>query len=217
MNIKRLRVSRGIDRREFETNCYVIENNKKVFIVDPGANHKKINKYIHSNEFEVEGILLTHGHFDHLAAIPNLLNTYNVPIYIHEEDLDMLFSASRNMSKHIISIEIAISKKANIKIINDSETLYLDDEPIQVIHTPGHTNGSVSFFIKSVNTVLTGDTLFNMGIGRTDLYGGNERKLRTSIFEKLAKLPDDTHVFSGHGLNTNIKRAIDYIKERDIL
>ncbi len=217
MNLKRIRVLQKIDGRDFSTNAYVLSNKKNAYIVDPGSDAKKIVKYINENSLNIIGILLTHGHFDHIGAISKLLISYDVPIYIHSEDTEMLFSYKKNMSKPIIAKEIYLKGSPKIVTLFGGETIYLDNDEINVIHTPGHTDGSVSFYLKSLNVVLTGDTLFHMGIGRTDFYGGSVRKLRESIFGKLANLPGDTIVHSGHGLQTNISRSINYIRESDIL
>lgn len=174
-----------------QTNCYILweEAEKKALIVDPGADGEKILKWVAGEGLTPEAILLTHGHFDHTGGINLIQKRTGIPLYVHPADVIML---PRSVNR------------AEVIALGDGETLHLAGLALKVLHTPGHTPGSVCFL--SGDTLLAGDTLFAGTIGRTDLHGGDSRAILASIRDKLATLPDTVNVFPGHNDPTNIGR-----------
>lgn len=164
-----------------QTNCYILAEaeSKHCAIIDPGADYKKIKGVIDKKNLVPLFIINTHGHPDHIMAN----NQFNLPVYIHKEDVKLLSYPNKSP-------------------VSDRNKIKLENLTITVIHTPGHTPGSICLLCKSV--LFSGDTLFASGIGRTDLPGGNEQQLKNSIGEKILTLPDDTKVYPGHGPETTI-------------
>lgn len=172
-----------------QTNCYIIscEISGNSFIIDPGDEAVKISNFIRRNEFIPKGILLTHAHSDHIGGVKIIRNGFNVPLMAHPDDVNRLISANLDpIDRYLV----------------DGEFLNLGQESILVIHTPGHSPGSVCLYRKPF--LFSGDTLFKEGIGRTDLPGGSYEQIENSIRNKLFSLPDDTIVYPGHGPETTI-------------
>ena len=142
-------------------------------------------------------ILHTHGHFDHIGAD----NEFGLPVYAHRLDAELLRSPKKNLSDFFSS---SFQVKAEIHILEDKETVSLDELSLEVIHTPGHTPGGIC--LKSGNVIFTGDTLFAGGIGRTDFPGASEERLIQSIEERLMGFPDETMIYPGHGPSSTIGR-----------
>lgn len=158
-------------------NCYLITNNyQETIIIDPGISFEIINEYINNKNYRIIAVLLTHGHFDHIRSCKQLQDL-NIPIFIHKLDKDKCLNNSLNLSSQFdIFIENFIpncifdSKIAEVKIGNFIVT---------VLHTPGHSKGSVCYLID--NYIFTGDTCFKNGYGRTDFYDGNESDMYNSL------------------------------------
>lgn len=168
---------------ELQANCYILAEakSKRCAIIDPGADYKRIKGAIDKRNLAPLFIINTHGHPDHIMAN----NQFNLPVYIHKEDVKLLSYPNKNL-------------------ISDRNKIKLENLIITVIHTPGHTPGSICLLCEDV--LFSGDTLFASGIGRTDLPGGNEQQLKNSIGKKILTLPDDTKVYPGHGPETTIGR-----------
>ena len=196
----------------FQTNCYIVydEEKKEGIIVDPGDNGDYLKGCIEGLEITPAAILLTHAHLDPIGAVEDLKSAYNIPFYVGEADVAMLKDPRLNMGG--FSIELGEGDRA----LKDGEILSLAGMEIEVIATPGHTPGGVSFYFKNEGFLLSGDTLFRYSWGRTDFPGGSERQLMQSIREKLLPLPAETLVYPGHEGATTIKaeRAVhDYTEE----
>lgn len=176
MMIKSLQVG------QIGTNCYVIgdEATQKGAIIDPGDESERILRVVQETGLDIQYILLTHGHFDHTTGIDGLLRVLkNVPVYIHPAEL-------KNEKKQFA---------AQVKSYDDGDTLPLGGLTIEVMHTPGHSKGSV--VLKVGDVLFTGDTLFRGSCGRTDLYGGSYPEILASL-KRLYNLPGDYKVYPGH-------------------
>ena len=185
----------------YMSNCYIVgcEETREAAVIDPGADFKKIDMIIEELEVKIKFVLLTHAHGDHIGALEEIIQKYNVPVYIHEDDVDMLQDANKNFSKMMFRKEIKIKPE---KLLKDGEIVELGQLEMEIIHTPGHTPGSIS--IKVENIMLTGDTLFNGSIGRTDFPGGSFEKIINSIKSKIFKYDDEIIVYPGHNSPTTI-------------
>lgn len=190
-----------------QENTYILHNNKKeALIFDPGANGKKINQWIEEKELKPLAILLTHAHFDHIGALEEVRRKWNVPVYVHQNEEDWLENPKKNGSAYFMQ-EITARKADHL--INGEGELVFSSFRLNVFETPGHSPGSVSYYVKDVGLIFSGDALFAGSIGRTDLYGGDQKTLLKSIHEKLLSLPEETVVLSGHGPETTIEREMD--------
>lgn len=190
-------IVRTISVTDMETNCYVVynEETKKGFVIDPGGDYPVIKEYIDSKCVDVEAVLLTHAHFDHIGALDN----FNVPVYIGNGEEEVIKNPSLNLS---VMLGDSLSFDYNF-VLKNGDITEVAGFSFETISTPGHTPGSVCFYFKNENVLFSGDTLFFMSIGRTDFPGGNVSQMFTSL-KKLALLDNDTKVFPGHGGSTTI-------------
>jgi hydroxyacylglutathione hydrolase len=174
-------------------NCYVVADpaTKDACVIDPGADGAKIKSFIAKNGLKLGFIINTHGHGDHIAAN----REFGVPVYIHSQDKDCLTDPCKNMSRGVFMFDI-VSPAAS-RLLADGDIIRLGGLELKVLHTPGHTKGSISVALDGA--IFTGDTLFQGGIGRTDLTGGDEEEILKSINEKLLVFKDDTVIYPGHG------------------
>jgi glyoxylase-like metal-dependent hydrolase (beta-lactamase superfamily II) len=182
------------------TNCYVIERQGEAIIVDPGDEPERILRFIKDINTEPSAIVATHAHFDHVLGVDHLRRVLRIPFLLHREDLPILESM-QNRARQSAGIEVPKPPKVD-GFLEDGEDLSLGSQTIRVLHTPGHSPGSIS--LHSDGYVMTGDALFNQSIGRTDLPGGDFDTLIRSIKEKLFMLNDETIVYPGHGPETSI-------------
>lgn len=188
------------------TNCYLVveDDSRRTLCIDPGAEPDMILSFVNEHALQVEKILLTHGHGDHIGAVGPLKEAWQVPVKIHEEDAGMLACSNRNLSAFL---GVDITAPDADKFLADGDTVSFGSTDVTVLHTPGHTRGGVSFHIPrdgQPHLLFSGDTLFDHEVGRCDLPGGSLNVLRNSVREKLFMLPDDTIVFPGHGPSTTI-------------
>ncbi|HHY77067.1 MAG TPA: MBL fold metallo-hydrolase [Clostridiales bacterium] len=185
----------------YQANCYIIWDgeSRKAAVIDPGGDFEELKMFIENNGLNVEYIILTHGHGDHIGAVSEVKKYYNAQILIHEDDYEMLKKSEKNYSSQMgyKKVEIEADKK-----LNHGEIIRVGNVSLEVIHTPGHTRGSIC--IKCENKIFSGDTLFAGSIGRTDLEGGSFEQIIASINEKLLVFSDDTEVYPGHGPSTTI-------------
>ena len=189
---------------KFQENCYIVYDDisKKAIIIDPGQDGKKVITKIEKLNLKPELLINTHGHFDHTFSDDIIRQKYNIPLAIHKDDTEMLSDANKNFSTMI----------GNPIIIDKADIIFEREEiketsfcKYSVIYTPGHSKGSVCILID--NTLFSGDTVFKNSIGRTDLYGGNEDELISSL-QKIKKLPQDTIICPGHGPFTTLKEEL---------
>lgn len=185
-----------------ETNTYIISNPqlREALVVDPADDANRILGYLKANDLVCKGILLTHGHFDHILAAEDIKKSTAAPIYAHEAESRLLGDAKLNASDYI-------RKECSLKpdvLLKDGEVLSLAGFTIQVIHTPGHTAGGVCYYFSDHEVLISGDTLFYEDIGRTDLPTGSYKQLVEGIRSKLMSLKDSVKVYPGHGWPTTI-------------
>ena len=188
-----------------ETNCYIVTCliTGKSLVIDPGDDYPKIQQASAGRKISV--VLNTHGHIDHIKEDEK----FGVPVYIHSYDKDCLTDAAKNLS---VLFDSPITLDVETVILKDGDIIRLGEMVFKVIHTPGHSRGSVCFFID--NILFSGDTLFCGSYGRTDLPGGSEKDIFTSIQQKLLLLPSDTLVYPGHGEKTTIAQEKKLWAER---
>jgi hydroxyacylglutathione hydrolase len=180
-----------------KTNCYLVSINGNCFLIDPGGDAAEIIKKL--KNLKLEFILLTHGHFDHLLAVQEVIDAFpDTTIYINPKE-NPIIKFTPNQAK-AMGLNIT-DFNLKFKSIQDGDEVNFEGKKIKVIATPGHTPGSVCYLLD--NTLFSGDTLFKQNIGRTDLLGGDSEQIKQSL-NKLAQLPDDTRVLPGHGPDTNI-------------
>jgi hydroxyacylglutathione hydrolase len=197
-----------------DTNCYFLlcQDTKKLAIVDPGADGERIAAKIKASGWQPTMILNTHGHWDHIGANKYLQDQFSIPIFIHEADLDYLSDAALSMAVWMDSDgDGGLCQKP----LADGDEIKLGNIDIQVIHTPGHTPGGVSFYLPRQRALFCGDTLFDHSVGRTDLPGGDMDLILESISNKLYVLPDDVIAYPGHGPRTTIgneKKGNPFVK-----
>lgn len=187
------------------TNCYLIFHNetKKAVIIDPAENAPYIKKRCADLGLLPEAILLTHGHFDHIQAAKALKKEYDCPIYAGRNEVGILREPDESVSSMVEDMsQLAITPD---QLVKDGDILKLAGFEIRVLETPGHTAGSVCYYIASEDVLISGDTLFQEGLGRTDFPTGSSRQIIDSILNKLFALPEDTMVYPGHGEETTIK------------
>ena len=182
-------------------NTYFVKSNSDIFIVDPGASAQKIISAI--DNLNLRYIFLTHAHVDHIGAIDDLKKQYDAPVVIHKSDAQALNNGSLNLCN--LFGENSPVTKADI-IVNDGDTLPFSGKELRIIHTPGHTAGSMCIYTDGL--LFSGDTIFLSSIGRTDFPGGSFEDLQCSIQDKIYTLPLSTIIYPGHGSST----TVDYEK-----
>lgn len=186
-----------------QTNCYIVgdEVSGEGIVVDPGGDADLILETVQSRKLNVKLIVNTHGHFDHIMANGKVMEATGAPLAIHPSDAGMLSNPLRSFALFVGKIHP--SPPANVWL-EEGSMVELGSVKLEVLHTPGHSAGSVSLWCAKEKVVFSGDVLFNLGIGRTDFPGGSYRVLLQSIREKLFTLPDETVVCPGHGPETTI-------------
>ena len=169
-------------------------------MIDPGGNPERILRAAREQDASIEWVLNTHAHWDHIAANAEVIAGSGAPLAIHEADLQLLRAKG---GADYWGIPASASPDPN-RLLAPGDILDIGTLRLEVLYTPGHTPGHVSFCETAFKAVFGGDVLFNRGIGRTDLPGGDQATLIRSIKEKLLVLPDDIVVYPGHGPKTTI-------------
>jgi len=184
-----------------ETNCYLVycEETLQCAVVDPGAEPERIFLEIAEAELKPVVIINTHGHVDHIGANRDMKDHFGVPLYIHAADSPMLGKIQQ------LELSLFLGAKNSPPadyLMSDGEEIKIGNSVLRVLHTPGHSPGSVSLL--GDGFLLSGDTLFFEGVGRTDLPGGSQKQLEQSLREKVMTLPDETVILPGHGPLTSV-------------
>lgn len=192
----------------FGENMYILwdEETHDAVVVDPGmmrdAEREMVNKFIKGQELNVKHILLTHLHIDHITGARWLADQTGADVCGSALDAQLGRELPEQVAQFHINIETQpLELDRNLA---DGDTIPLGDEMIQVLHVPGHSPGGLAFYLSQSGLLISGDTIFNGSVGRTDLMGGDMAQLINSIHEKILPLPDETVIASGHGPTTTI-------------
>lgn len=179
---------------ELESNGYIIYDKEggQCYIIDPGYNPENFLMEIDRLNITPKGILLTHHHYDHVGGVEQIQQKAICPVFLHDYDKDMY------------------GKPIN-QVLQDGQSLWLGDEEIKVIHTPGHTKGSVCFFCEKSGLSFTGDTIFNIDLGRTDLIDGSIEMMIRSMKDIVSKWKDEITIYPGHGDSA----TMDYVRRNN--
>ena len=190
---------------ELQANCYILadEAAREAMVIDPGEEGEKILKVIEKDSLRITSIVLTHAHPDHMGAARVVASESEASVLIHSEDVFLL----RNSSMGILCTKGGEKiNPSGLKMLEDKDKVWVGRFSFLILHTPGHTPGSISIY--GEGRVLTGDTLFAGGVGRCDLPGGDWQRLKDSIHDKLLKLPAETRVHPGHGPDTTLEEEL---------
>lgn len=185
----------------FAENTYLLgdEDSRDAYVIDPGGDTDRILRLVSNHGLTLRGIINTHGHIDHIAGVQELKDRTGIPFAIHEQELFTLENAPQAAALFGM---FNLRKPEVDRFLQDGELLSLGNKTIQVVATPGHSLGGVSFHIE--NSIFVGDALFAGSIGRTDFPGGDYQTLISSIKNRILTLPDDAIVYSGHGPETTV-------------
>ncbi len=191
-----------VDAGIYGVNCYILADDKNMIaaVIDPGGDAEKISAIIEENELILKYIILTHGHADHIAAVKELKYKYKSKIIIHAMDNELIKDSALNysvqMGMHAVDFEADI-------FVHDNDKIEIGDIVLNVVHTPGHTKGSICLITDDI--IFTGDTLFAGSMGRTDLHGGSDDQMQKSL-RKLKNLEKDYIILPGHGPASNLSK-----------
>ncbi len=190
----------------FSENTYVLYNDEKNgILIDPGnwneEESQMLADFIQEKNITLQEVLLTHAHIDHVLGLQWACDTYGIGVKMHKEEEELLKRNPLTAKNYGFTFE---PFTGNIDFLEEGVTYHLDHDIFEILHVPGHSPGSLAFYAKEQNFIISGDALFHGSIGRTDLYRGNYEQLIQSISEKLFTLPAETVVYSGHGQPTKI-------------
>jgi hydroxyacylglutathione hydrolase len=184
-------------------NCSIFgdEQSREAIVIDPGDNISQIEEILRRHALRVTAIVITHAHIDHIGGARKLKERTGAPVYMNVNDQELY----DNLSQQAAWLGVETPEQTQIDVpARDGDTLTLGTAGFHVIHTPGHTQGSLCLWIPSEQKLVAGDTLFRESIGRTDLPGGDSKMILRSIADKLLVLPEETQVIPGHGPSTTI-------------
>jgi len=188
-----------------QCNCSIFGDEKtgEAIVIDPGDNIDQIVAVLNKHALEVKAIIITHAHIDHIGGAAKLKALTGAPVHMNAND-QVLYD---HLDEQAAWLRMETPTKTTIDTqAKDGDTFHLADCDMHVLHTPGHTQGSLCIWIPCEKKLIAGDTLFRGSVGRTDLPGGNHRQLLSSISTQLFPLPDETVVYPGHGETTTIGR-----------
>jgi hydroxyacylglutathione hydrolase len=193
-----------------QCNCTILgdETTREAIVVDPGdgADLTRLQAVLARHGLTVKAIVITHAHIDHIGGAATLKTLTGAPVYMNANDGDLY----QHLDDQAGWLNIAPPERTDIDVdARDGDSLRLGETPLHLIHTPGHTQGSVCLFCPAEHLLIAGDTLFRDSIGRTDLPGGDGHKILDSIHTRLLTLPEETEVICGHGPGTSIGREKD--------
>lgn len=184
---------------DIKSNCYVLYQNQHALVIDPGYDSIEVKQFLTDNELTVDIVYATHGHFDHIGGINALKSLYpNAEVIAPKAD-EVFFDPAFGISRLGFKVNVDTWLEADIE-----QEIEFRGQILKVIHTPGHSKGGTCLYLKSEGVLFSGDTLFYMTVGRTDLYQSSFEDLEDSLLNKLYHLPDNTICYPGHGRTTHI-------------
>ena len=196
---------------DFETNCYCLRTNEDAsdcVIIDTGMDETELIDFLDEKQLNPAALILTHGHIDHIAGLNEMRKRFpGMKVYIHKLDAESLTYPKNNLS--FMTGGSFTAAPADF-LVEDGDSIEQAGIKLQVLHTPGHTQGGISLYSPEEGVVFSGDALFADSVGRTDFPGGSMTQLIRGIKEKLIALPEETKVFPGHGPATTIAREKNY-------
>lgn len=184
------------------TNCYFLKNKdtNELLIIDPADAPEQIFQKVEEMEGKPVGILLTHGHYDHILAVMTVKERWGIPVYACREEEALLADPMKNLSAYSMK-SCAIEPD---ELLDDLQVIEAAGFSIQMLHTPGHTKGSCCYYLAEEEVLFSGDTLFYGSVGRTDFPGGSTAEIVRSLHKLVDNLPEDTTVYPGHDTSTTI-------------
>jgi glyoxylase-like metal-dependent hydrolase (beta-lactamase superfamily II) len=190
----------------FQENTYlIVDDSKECIIIDPGcytaSEQAELTGYIEENGLKPVGLLNTHCHVDHVVGNKFISDKYNLGLIMHKDDLKILKDAPDHARLFGISIEPSPDP---VRFLEDGETYSFGNTHLKILHTPGHSPGSISLYNEKDGYVIVGDVIFFQSVGRTDLPGGSMDVLISSIMNRILSLGEETRIYSGHGPQTNV-------------
>ena len=213
-----LEIYYDITNELFQTNTYIVREvqSNEVIVIDPGGKAKEIIKFIEEFNPTKVKILNTHGHLDHILANPEIKERFNAEIYIHKLDAYLLQDQSEildalGMSSNVLKLLNFKPHSADI-LLEDNSIIDVGNYELKVIHTPGHTRGSVVFYVEKLRLVFTGDVIFKQSIGRVDFPHSNPRDMAQSLLKVLSVVDKNSLILPGHGPFTTLKDEEKYLK-----
>jgi hydroxyacylglutathione hydrolase len=193
-----------------QCNCSIFgdEQSREAIVIDPGDNIAKILAILDQHSLKVKAIVITHAHIDHIGGAAKLKAATGAPVYMNRNDVELY----AGLDEQAAWLGVKPPERTQIDTdAREGDALDLGPAQFHILHTPGHTQGSISLWIPSESKLIAGDTLFRDSIGRTDLPGGDTDQILSSIATKLLTLPEEAVVICGHGPSTTIGRE----KERN--
>jgi len=195
---------------QMQSNCYLLEKDMKVILIDPGDSADFLLEQIQIKRFELVGMIATHGHFDHIMAVGEIQLTYpHIPLYVHFKDMFLLKRVIKT-AHHFLGYEPIIVPIRSIQNIQEGQ-FRISDFEFLILHTPGHTPGSCSLYNEVENMLFSGDTLFKSSIGRYDFSYSDKDALKNSL-QNILKFPKETVVYPGHGIETSIEDELHIVQ-----
>jgi len=191
---------------EFQANCYLLIKDNECLLIDPADEASFLLEEIARRNLNLVGMLATHGHFDHIMAVGEIQLTYpKIPLYISSKD-KFLLDRLQATAEYFLGRQLIITAPKLVRSVNRRDVInHVSTYEIEIIYVPGHTPGSVCFYLPKDRILFTGDLIFKDGIGRYDFSYSNKKQLFNSIKQIIKSIPDDVVIYPGHGENTSIK------------
>lgn len=207
---ERIRVEKlelEIENTGHVTNTYIVKDKETLMacVVDPAFNENAIEEKIQELQVTLDSVIITHSHADHIAALAKLIEGKDVKVYVHTEDYDGLYDKVLN-EEDVVATKVLPVDKEKVVCVNEKENIIVGNITYEVIHTPGHTKGSMVLFDEKNNILFSGDTIFENTYGRTDLITGSHEDMKRSL-DKLFERFDEVEVLPGHGNEFNLKNS----------